>query len=274
MTRNIFDAVTNGRLIAAHRGARSLAPENTLAAARAGLAAGAGMWEIDIRLSRDGEPVLAHDESLEKTSDVQAVFPERTPWLVDEFTLQELKTLDCGSWFEKTDPFGQVGAGRVSGRELQRYGGERIVTLEEALRFTVENDWLVNIEIKDLTGRPGHEATVEKVVSAVHREGAAERVLVSSFHHPYLAQVRSLDAKMPTGVLTDRYHPEPAALIAELGALTFHPSPGAFRPMQARRLKKEGFGVLVWVVNNPYFARALFAMGVNGIFTDFPQRFL
>jgi glycerophosphoryl diester phosphodiesterase len=273
MVHTIFNAVKKRRLIVAHRGARSLAPENTLAAARLALAAGAAMWEIDVRLSRDGEPVLVHDFDLKRISDAQDKFPGRAPWLVDEFTLQELQTLDLGSWFGKADPFKQIAAGRVSPRELEKYCGEQVVTLTEAIRFTVENDWLLNIEIKDLAGRPGHESVVEKVIAVVRQAGASERVLVSSFNHYYLAQARKLDKEIRTGVLTERLEPDPAALMAELDAFTFNPSPRAFRPMQVRRLKKKGFGVLVWVLNNPVSAWACLAMGADGIFTDFPQRF-
>ncbi|MDR3567054.1 MAG: glycerophosphodiester phosphodiesterase family protein [Syntrophobacteraceae bacterium] len=273
MAHSIVDDVLNRRLIAAHRGARSLAPENTLAAARLALAAGAGMWEVDVRLSKDAEPVLAHDLDLRRTSDVSDRFTGRSSWHVDEFSLQELKTLDCGSWFERTDPFGQIGAGRVSKRELEKYCGERIATLHEALRFTVENDWLLNIEIKDLAERPGHEAIVEKVVSMVREAGAAERVLVSSFNYYYLARVRRLAREIRTGVLTDRFQPDPAALLSELDAFAFNPSLRAFLPWQVRRLKQKGFAVLVWVVNHQMPARAYFAMGADGIFTDFPKRF-
>jgi glycerophosphoryl diester phosphodiesterase len=273
MAPTILEAVQNGRLIVAHRGARSLAPENTLAAARRGLAAGAGMWETDVRLSKDGEPVLVHDLDLTRTSDAPSGFAGRSTWPVDEFTLRELKSLDCGSWFEKTDPFGQIRAGRVSQRQLAEYAGEQMVTLDEAIRFTVENDWLLNIEIKDLAGRPGHESVVEKVVSAVQLADAAQRVLVSSFHYPYLAHVRRLDRNIRTGVLTEGFQRDPAALLSELDAFTFNPSPRAFCPMQVRRLKQKGYGVLVWVLNSGLSARACLAMGADGVFTDFPQRF-
>lgn len=273
MAHTLYDAVKNRGLIAAHRGARSLAPENTLAAARLGFAAGAGMWEIDVRATKDAEVVLVHDVDLKRTSDAREKFPDRWPWLVDEFTLRELKTLDCGSWFQRSDPFGQIAAGRVSQSELERYGGEQVMTLEEAIRFTVENDWLLNIEIKDLKGRPGHDWIVEKVIATVRGGGAAEKVLVSSFNHSYLARTRRLDKQIRTGVLTDRVLPDPTALMAELDAFTFNPWFRVFRPGQVRKLKQKGFGVLVWVLNNPLAAWACFAMGADGIFTDFPGRF-
>ncbi len=276
MSRGIPDIVStvrNRRLIAAHRGARSLAPENTLAAARLALGAGARMWEADVRMSRDEELILLHDPDLKQTSDAQSRFPDRSPWLVDDFTLDELKSLDFGSWFGKADPFGQVAAGKISPSELAAYSGEPVVTLEEAILFTIRNDWLLNIEIKDLSGLPGHESIVEKVVNMVRSLGAAEKVLISSFNHYYLARIAKLNKNIKTGVLVNNFQSDPAKLMLELHAFTFNPALRAFWPQQIRRLKQKGFGSLVWVLNNPWLARACFAMGADGIFTDFPQRF-
>jgi len=75
----------------AHRGARSLAPENTLAAARKALEVGADMWELDVRMTADGALILSHDSSLESTSNVKDVFPDRRPWRIQDLTsLQKL----------------------------------------------------------------------------------------------------------------------------------------------------------------------------------------
>ena len=273
MSRDIVNAVRNRRLIAAHLGARSLAPENTLAAARVALEAGARMWEIDLRMSRDGELVVLHDPDLKRTSDAQGKFPDRSPWLVDDFTLGELKSLDFGSWFAKADPFGQIAAGEISPSEAAKYSGQPAVTLEEAILFTIHNDCLLNVELKDLSGRPGHESIVEKVCSLVRSLEAAEKVLISSFNHYYLALVRRLDRNIKTGVLVNSFQADPVGLMLQLDAFTFNPGLRAFWPGQIRRLKQKGFGVLVWVLNNPWLAGAFFAMGADGIFTDFPQKF-
>ena len=273
MSRDIVNAVRNRRLIAAHRGARSLAPENTLAAARVALEAGARMWEIDLRMSRDGELVVLHDPDLKRTSDAQGKFPDRSPWLVDDFTLGELKSLDFGSWFAKADPFGQTAAGEISPSEAAKYSGQPAVTLEEAILFTIHNDCLLNVELKDLSGRPGHESIVEKVCSLVRSLEAAEKVLISSFNHHYLKLIRRLDKNIRTGVLVNSFQADPVGLMLELDAFTFNPGLRAFWPRQIRGLKQKGFGVLVWAVNNPWLAEAFFAMGADGIFTDFPQRF-
>jgi glycerophosphoryl diester phosphodiesterase len=100
-----------GVLCIAHRGAASLAPENTLAAAHKALALGAGMWELDVSVTADGELVVLHGDSLARTTNVQAFFPQRSPWQISTFTLAEVRKLDAGSWFVDIDPFGTIAGG-------------------------------------------------------------------------------------------------------------------------------------------------------------------
>ncbi|HFD40915.1 MAG TPA: glycerophosphodiester phosphodiesterase, partial [Anaerolineae bacterium] len=88
----------------AHRGARSLAPENTLVAARKALAVGADLWETDVAVTADGELILFHDDSLVRTTDAERRFPDRAPWTFTTFSLAEIRSLDAGSWFVETDP--------------------------------------------------------------------------------------------------------------------------------------------------------------------------
>ena len=116
--------------------ARSLAPENTLAAARKALEIGADLWELDVAMTADGELFVVHDDTLERTSNVREVFPDRKPFSNYLFTLEEVKRLDFGSWFVSTDPFKQIAAGNVSAAEQESYRGEKAPTLREALAFT------------------------------------------------------------------------------------------------------------------------------------------
>ena len=152
----------------AHRGARSLAPENTLAAARKGREIGADLWELDVAVTADGELVVLHDDTLDRTSNVAEIFPDRRKNLVYSFSMAELRRLDFGSWFVKTDPFKQIAAGAVSQAEQDKYKGEPIPTLREALVFTRDNHWRVNIEIKDASKTRAADAViVEKTVALV-----------------------------------------------------------------------------------------------------------
>lgn len=274
MHQDIVSALKSGRaLTIAHRGARSLAPENTLAAAKRALAAGADLWEFDVRVTRDGELILIHDMTLKRTTDVSLKFPERYPWYVHDFTLAELRSLDFGSWFAEADPFGQVLAEAVSQDDLARFLSESVPTLEEAVLFTLQNHWLMNIEIKDLSRLPGHETVVEKVIALVRSLEATERVIISSFNHRYLSRVRAIDASIATGALVNRAPQDILKLMRDLGARTFHPRLLAVRPRQVRELRQNGLNTLVWVVNRKRVAQALRGIGVDGFFTDFPQDF-
>ncbi len=255
----------------AHRGARSLAPENTLAAAQKGWEAGADMWELDVRMTADGELIIMHDATLERTCNVRERFPDRRPWLVTEFTLAEIKTLDCGSWFNEQDPFGQIRAGAVSAEDQAAYVGEQVPTLQEALQFTRDHDWRVMVEIKDIGGEPGDETIVEAVIALIEEQEMTDRVIVSSFKTEYLRRARAANPDIPLLFLTSRGALDPVAYMQSLNAQVYGPKVTKVRPKEVEALRAAGFDVHVWTVNDEETMRELIAMGVTGIITDFPQ---
>lgn len=255
----------------AHRGARSIAPENTLAAARAGLESGADMWELDVAVTSDGELVLLHDDTLERTSNVEEIYPHRKPWAVHTFTLDELRQLDFGSWFIEKDPFGQIAEGAVSAQMQQSYAGEPMPTLHDALAFTRDNQWRVNVEIKDASGTAGDQDVVEKTVSLIHDLGMEERVIISSFNHDYLRRAKLASGAIQTAALVEDAVPDPASLTRRLGAEGFNPRYTNILPDAIPALRRAGVDVYVWTVNDPDVMRALIRGGASGIITDFPQ---
>ena len=255
----------------AHRGARSLAPENTIAAAHKALEVGADMWELDIRMTADDKPIVLHDNTLDRTSNVRDVFPDRKPWLVHEFSFDEIRLLDFGSWLREQDPFGQIANGMVTESDLESYVGEPAPSLREALTFTLEHERQVNLEIKNLSGYPGHIQVVEKVLSLVEELDMADHVLVSSFHQDYLTQIRILHDTIPTALLVSKPNPNTADLLRELGVQAYHPRKTALRSKDILLLNQLGLPVHVWNVNDQKTMRKLVKAGVSGIFTDFPQ---
>lgn len=256
----------------AHRGARSLAPENTLLAAQAGLQAGADLWELDTALTLDGQLVVIHDDTLERTSNAAQAFPNRGPWRIETFSLAELRRLDFGSWFVESDPFGQIRAGAVSALAAHRFAGATIPTLNEALAFTQANGWRVNVEIKDQTGTPGDALIAPAVVRLVEDLGLTAQVIVSSFNHAYLRQARALNPAIALAALVEEPAPDPLALLADLGAQAYNPGLETLDLGQVQAVRTAGYGVNVWTVNDPADMRRLIEAGVSGIFTDFPQR--
>ncbi len=256
----------------AHRGARSLAPENTLAAARAALEIGADMWELDVQLTADGEFIVFHDEGLERTSNARAVFPNRRPWLVWQFTLDEIRQLDFGSWFNETDPFGEIAAGHVTRAQQRSYVGEPAPTLRQALEWTRDHDWRVNVELKDLDGRPGEERFVEDVVHLIQDMRMTDRVMISSFNHEYVRRAKIADPAIRAGVLTSRAIDHVAEYVRSLGADAYNPAYAAIDPAQIRPLRDQGIEVYIYTVNDEQEMRDLVEAGASGLFTDFPQR--
>lgn len=267
MTKEIPEA----RIIA-HRGARSLAPENTLSAAIKAFESGADGWELDVAVSADGELVLLHDDTLERTSNAAQVFPERKPWSVYDFSLEELKALDFGSWFVESDPFEQASQAQISKSELESYVGMPITTLAEALAYTKENHWWVNVEIKDASDTPADTVIVAKVVALVDDLGMQDQVLISSFNHDYLRQVKALNPSIDTGTLVNQVIIDPIGLLQELNAQAFHPGRKYTYAKQVQALRDAGYDVNVWTVNEEAEMLALIEMGVTGIITDFPQQ--
>lgn len=256
----------------AHRGARSLAPENTLAAARKGLELKADLWELDVAVTSDGELVVLHDDSLERTSNARQVFPGRKPWQVWDFSLAELRQLDFGSWYNSKDPFQQIRAGAVSPTEQAAFSGEPIPTLRQALEFTRQNGWKVNIEIKDASGTPGDAFVAEKVVALVQELDMIEAVIISSFNHSYLVRVKEAEPEIYTAALVEKADPDPLALLQRLGAQAYNPGRNVINRKTVQALRAAGYDVFVWTVNDEKEMRKLIDWGVTGIFTDFPQR--
>jgi glycerophosphoryl diester phosphodiesterase len=259
-------------MIVAHRGARSLAPENTLPAAEKALESHADGWELDVAMSKDGVLVVLHDDTLERTSNVMDIFPERNPWSVYDFSLDDLQQLDFGSWFVESDPFEQIAKENLTPNDLELYQGIRIPTLQEALEFTQSNQWWVNVEIKDASGTPADTIIVPEVVKLVETLGMEDQVLISSFNWEYLRQVKALNPNLATGILVEKFFVDPLPLMAELKAQAFHPELKVTDAEQVKLLRENGYDVYVWTVNDVTDMENLIEMGVTGIITDFPQR--
>ena len=257
----------------AHRGAASLAPENTLAAARKAYELNADLWECDVRFTKDGVPILMHDLTLRRTTNVYRKFPTRAPWWVKSFTLEEIKRLDAGSWFNQIDPFGQIRAGAVSPEEREGYRGEPVPTLEEALRFTAEHGWRVNIEIKGAGHLPPRRLA-RAVLEVLERLGSGlkERVLISSYDRRVLREIKRIKPEVPLAAVAFFRPADPQGYLERLQVDAYHPGPLALDLRALPKLRELGFRVNVWTYDAPDRLRELASVGVTGIFTNFPQR--
>jgi glycerophosphoryl diester phosphodiesterase len=284
----------NPPLNIAHRGARSLAPENTVAAAREALHAGADMWELDVGVTLDGELVVIHDESLTRTTNAESLFPGRAPWLLQDFTLTEIKKLDTGNVFIARDPFEQIAAGVIPVEKLDSYRGELVPTLHEALLFTRDHSWRVNIELKLLFPPLQNFPLVQRVTGLIREMAMEEQVLISSFVPLYLKQVRALSPDIDISLLTKGPVPlseqlyleqkginltplhsydgiEPRNFLASLKCRIYHPHYSLLDLAQIKLMQSDGFTVNAWTVNDRVHIMRLIEAGIDGIITDYPQ---
>jgi glycerophosphoryl diester phosphodiesterase len=286
--------------VVGHRGDSFHAPENTLEAAALALEAGADGWEIDVQLTRDEIPVLLHDPSLVRTTDVAKRFRSdpraRTGFRVSEFDLAEVLSLDAGSWFVDSSgsprcarEFGTLDRLEPSSIEHFRSGRVAIPTLADALIFTRDHDWLVNVEIKSFPESPPR--LVQRVLEVIAETDAASCVLISSFDHIDLVAADRPGRQHALGILTstplyridhyatelvgaDTVHVSAAVLGSQSIRYRHRPTGGSLRTDGLAELKEGGVPILVYTVNEHgrgSLAEHLTQIGVDGLFTDDPQ---
>lgn len=263
----------SGVLSIAHRGARSLAPENTLQAIQKAHAVGADMCEVDVRLTADDVPVLIHDKVLERISNIREMsnFRNRRSWAVGALTYEELQQLDCGSWFLHQDPFRCIRAGKVSEAEKESYKGLHLAALEQALELIKTHGWMINIELKDV-GPKRHQILVERTCSMVRDLELVNKVLFSSLRFATLEAVRDQGSDFHLAFVDNVVHPQVLRRLQSIRATAYHPKHTLVRPDVIRACRGAGIAVNVWTVNRMTDLRLLQAMGVDGVITDVPQR--
>ncbi|GAA2760807.1 hypothetical protein GCM10009872_61680 [Actinopolymorpha rutila] len=243
-------------VVIAHRGASGDAPENTLAAFSAALDQGADFIETDVRRTADGELVLFHDADLLRTTDAVQVFPGRSPWRPRDFTLDELRRLDAGSWND------------------ERFAGQRIPTLREALDLVRGSRTGLLLELK----RPSEEDDLAGEVAAAldrHLVGSGAsvpQVVIGSIERDHAARYRHLRPEATVGALVVRAH-SPLAELEEIAGYADFIGTGqpSFPQDQVERLHKLGLGVLL----NTSTAADVLGMvpyGIDGVVTDYPGR--
>ncbi len=239
-------------LIAAHRGARSVAPENTLSALKKSIGH-CDFIEVDVQLSRDGIGIIMHDDTLERTTNVSKIdaYKTRAPYRVSDFTFEELSTFDYGSWF----------------RENSSY--EPLLSFRDALYFIKTHQLFINIEIKDIHEYFSDEKVISTLLGDIKNYRVQHLVLLSSYRHEYLPLCKKRLPNVPTAALVENEHPP--KLIEYLNNLhvdAYHLNDELVDEETVCKLKNAGFFVNVYTVNDPKRVQQLFSMGVNGVFSD------
>lgn len=255
----------------AHRGAGSLAPENTLLAAETARRSGADLWETDVSVTRDGHLILFHDETLDRTTDVDSVFPDRPHHRVCTYDVSDLFRLSPGKRFVETDPFGSLKKNRVPSWVKSQLLSATIPTLEQALLFAMEHQWPVNLELKALPGEMADFPLPEKVLECMERlKISSHLVIISSFHHPWLSwiQERRPDIRIQALLNScDAAHPD--FTLCPFHTLNINHQNLSLNQLKA--LKHKNRKVNLYTVNDPEQMEQYLKAGVDGIITDYPQ---
>jgi glycerophosphoryl diester phosphodiesterase len=247
-------------LIIGHRGASASAPENTIVAFKFATNEGAHGLEFDVRLASDGVPVVIHDATLDRTV--------MTPGAVERHPSTALSRMCAGNWFNLSHP----------DRARALYEVQCIPTLPQV--FQLFGSYLLYVEMK--CEEPARRLELARaVVGLVRDHGLAGSVVVKSFEHDSLREVKRLAPEIRTAALFGRSWPHPFVtarrIIAEAEAcgadeISLHHS--LLRAATVREARRRGFEVLAWTVNSTIFLRRALGLGLRAVFTDEPARML
>ncbi len=289
----VLPALAFGFDLQGHRGARGLAPENTLVAFDRALAVGVTTLELDIALTADGVPVIAHDPHLPPDmarNDQGAWLTAPTP-LIHSLTLAELQTYDVG----------RARDGSPTARNFpqqQPHDGEKLPTLAalfERVKALGATDVRFNIETKLNPEKPQETATPEAVVSAILRvvreTGMDQRVTLQSFDWRTLALAQKQAPGLPTAYLTVRTrsndsvasplwtaglrradYPSVPDMVKAAGGAIWSPNFASLDADAVRQAQRLGLKVIPWTVNETADMQRLIEWGVDGIISDYPDR--
>lgn len=231
--------------IFAHRGSKGTHPENTLASFKEAVRVGSDGIELDVHLTKDGQLVVIHDETVDRTTNGTGE--------IKNLTLAEIKAIDAGSWFNET------------------FAGEKIPTLEEVLRLLKELgfDGQLNIELK--TDIIQYEGLVEKCLVLQGTEDWPFTIVYSSFNPYTLVELKQANSSQEIGLLFESKewaNKGDAMLVKE----SYHPDLKLLDWTLEWNTKQ--LPLRVWTVNKDKDINRCFELQIEAIFTDYPEKAL
>jgi len=231
----------------AHRGFSSRYPENTMLAFERAIELGADGAEFDVQLSRDGIPVVFHDESLTRiTGDDR---------LIKDLTLAELKEFDISYRFQGKCPV------------------QRIPTLEEYFTLVQNRDFLSILEFK--TAIFEYDGIEQKVIDMIRRFGLSERIVLSSFNHYTLLRCKAIAPELPCGILYECRIAEPQNYCNTLGMQYLHPDYRFLSDEELAKYERAGVKTSPWTVDGDEEIRYLLRQqNIFAIMSNKPDRVL
>ncbi|PSL01543.1 glycerophosphoryl diester phosphodiesterase [Haloactinopolyspora alba] len=239
----------------AHRGSSGSAPENTVAAVEYAVDQRSSFVEVDVQRSADGELVIMHDVTLERTTNVEEVFPDRAPWNVGDFTLEEMRQLDAGSWFSPD------------------FAGEPVPTLREVVEALGPRTGLL-LELKSPSLYPGIEAQIHEELSSIpgymERSLRTGRLVVQSFDIDSMRTYDEIAPEVPVGLLYGSQPTEEELVEASTWAEQVNPSYRVTDAALVERIHELGMTISVYTINSGQLMREYINLGVDGIITNYP----
>ena len=239
-------------LIIGHRGASAVAPENTMAAFREAIAVGADGIEFDVRLTRDGVPVVIHDSTLRRTGSL----PQR----VADLTWNEISKVDVGSWFGES------------------FANETVPSLAELFTLFQTNNSTLYLEMK--CDSPSEQRPLAKAcVRAIEEHSLKERVVVECFQLPALKILKEIDPDIKTVALFEPSITNPSVLsdqriikqATDVGAAALALHHRLARESLVQKAKAAGLHVAVWTVDEPAWIEKAQAIGIDALITNNPE---
>lgn len=261
--------ITPDEAVIAHRGASAYGPEHTLAAYKQAMTMKADYVEFDLQMTKDGQLVAMHDETLARTTNAKELYPDRAPWRVKDFTLEEIKRLDAGSWFNKAYP----------DKAKTEYIGQQVPTLEEAIEFVKQHgNGKVGLymETKAPNVYPGME---EKVIETLKKTNVLDdkMLFLESFSEDSLRKLKTL---APNVKLIQLYSGSMLAgkdVYQEFKRISDYasgvgPSKELVVPKLMEAAHQNQLLVHPWTVNAEDDMVSLLSLGVDGEFTNNPDQ--
>ncbi|MBN9333558.1 glycerophosphodiester phosphodiesterase family protein [Devosia sp.] len=234
--------------VQAHRGASAIAPENTIAAFRAAAEQGALWVELDVALLADGTLVVIHDDTVDRTTSGTGS--------LGALTHAEAAALDAGAWF---DP---------------RYAGERLPTLEEAIKALGELGLSANVEIKQHKHHKSLDQLVHAVQADIRKRAPRTEIMISSFDPEALKAMHSLEPDLEMAMLWWKAPEDWADKMKLIPATTMHVNYKTLSIGMLEETSKSGIKVRAWTSNNPVELLSFWGAGLTGVITDNPKLFL
>ncbi|OAH52542.1 MULTISPECIES: glycerophosphodiester phosphodiesterase [Bacillaceae] len=233
--------------IFAHRGASGTHPENTMAAFEAAVRIGADGIELDVQMTKDGEIVIIHDETVNRTTNGKGA--------IERMTYAEIAELDAGSWFHP------------------KFAGEKILTLDEFLTWATGNTMQINIELK--TNKVPYYGIEQKVLELIDIYNMRGRVIISSFNSESVGRVIELDPYIAVAGLVWRIPREAVRAAKKLGLTALHTQVSFALSEHGKEAINSGMLLRLYTINDVKEWNRVKRSGVpvEAIITDFPERF-